>query len=59
MNGMCIYIYIYIYFLQTSLDHVKRRRPREALHLSPHPKGYASRPSVTPHHPHVRAPYLG
>ena len=28
-----------IHFLQTSLDHVKRRRPREALHLSLHPKG--------------------
>ena len=47
------------YFLQTSLDHVKRRRSREALHLSPHPKGYASCPSVTPHHPQVRAPHLG
>ena len=28
------YIYIYIYIIQTSLDYVKRRRPREALHLS-------------------------
>ena len=33
-----IYIYIHTYFLQTSLDHVNRRRPHEALHLSLHQK---------------------
>ena len=45
-------------FLQTSLDHVKRRRPCEALHLSLHPKGMRHAPQSQRTVLQVHAPAL-